>query len=85
MHVYTSCGVEASCGDGASTLNGITTFEMNYNAYNTANPQGGTCQSNGNCTDSITPRVTQFIVRVTRAVPSSPTTCSAYTVRITNQ
>ena len=71
MNVYSS-----ACAGGLCTP--ATQWEQNYDDYNTANPNGSTCEANGNCTDP-TPRVTVAVVAITR---TSGTSCVDYTVNV---
>jgi hypothetical protein len=71
MIVRDGCGVTPECNGG------LTEFEMTY-----ANNPGG-CRSFGNCTDPV-PRQTSWIVQVRRR-NGPPTTCTQYTVRVSNQ
>ncbi len=68
-----TCNTLHPCGSGAQPS---TTVEMNYNTYQ------NNCQAFGKCVDGIS-RVTQWVVQVIRK-NGPPTTCDAYTVRVSN-
>jgi len=68
-----NCNTLHPCGSGAQPS---TTVEMTY----PDNPNN--CQSFGNCSDA-NPHVTQWVVQVIRK-NAGPTTCDAYTVRMSN-
>ena len=68
--------LEKGCGTGVECGTNLSTFEMLY----PSNPNS--CLSFGNCSD-LTPRTTQWVVRVAPAAGSGPV-CATYTVRASN-